>query len=260
MKRGRLVLGLTLLLSSFSVPTFADDVAQRLESIVIDTFDDAAQRTWTINGQDNNEQRTWAVTTSNRTYSAEGFPKLQFVEGEGTFPQALFGNNEAKRPLKSIGVAAMYKRKGYNDFVIYPAKADGSAPQYISLPGIVKMIDLWVWGSNMRTSLDVHVLDYRGIPFVLHGGSLNFQGWKNIQIPVPSSVPQPITQVALGHQLQLTKLVVNIDPDERVDGMYTYFDQLKVLTDMQQSPFDGSRMLNTDFINKYFSNPQKAGN
>jgi hypothetical protein len=117
----------------------------------------------------------------------------------------------------------------------------------------------------MKTSLDVHLLDYRGIPFVLHAGSLFFQGWKNIQIPVPSSVPQPITQISLGHLLKLTKIVVNIDPTERVDSMYVYIDQLKILTDMQQSPFDGKPLLNTDFINKYFSNTSntsttKAGN
>jgi len=252
MKRGRLVLGLALLLSSFTVPTFADDVAQRLESIVIDTFDDPAQRTWTIDGQDNKEARIWKVGTSSK-FPTDGYPKLQFVEGLGTFPEALFGNNDAKLPLKSLGIATSFTKKGYNDFQIYPAKPDGT-PQSFSLPGIVKMFDLWVWGSNMNVTLDVHVLDYRGIPFVLHAGSLNFQGWKNLQIPVPSSVPQPITQVTLGHTLRLTKLVVNIDPNERVDSMYTYFDQLKVLTDMQQSPFDGKPMLNTDFINKYFSN------
>lgn len=257
MKRGRLVLGLTLLLSSFSVPTFADDVAQRLESIVIDTFDDEAQRTWTINGQENKEDRVWIAGTTSK-FSVKGYPKLKFVEGEGTFPEALFGSNPGKLPLKSIGVATSFERKGYNDFQIYPAKADGT-PQYIRLPGIVKMIDLWVWGSNYRAQLDVHVLDYRGIPFVLHAGSLNFQGWRNIQIPVPSSVPQPITQISLNNTLRLTKLVVSLDPTEKVDGMYTYFDQIKVLTDMQQTPFDGKPMLNTDFINKYFSNT-KEGN
>jgi hypothetical protein len=260
MKRGRLVLGLTLLLSSFSVPTFADDVAQRLESIVIDTFDDPAHRSITINGQEQTPiDRTWQVTTSSK-FSAPGYPILKFVEGPGTYPDALFANVDPKTKLMSIGVATSFERKGYNDVVIYPTAADGKTPQYIELPGITKIIDLWVWGSNMKTSLDIHLLDYRGIPYVLHAGSLNFQGWKNIQVQVPSSVPQPITQISLNHLLRLTKLVVNIDPNERVDSMYVYIDQLKILTDMQQSPFDGKPLLNTDFINKYFSNTQKAGN
>ena len=265
MKRGRLVLGLTLLLTCYAAPTFADNVAQRLESIVVDSFDDPDQRVWIESSTELKDARQWVVTGS-KFATKEGdiqYPRLAFVEGDGSFPDALFGNNPGKLPLKSLGIYAKYDRKGYNYFELFPTKKDDkgnlvSTP--ISLPGITKLIDLWVWGSNFKTSLEIHLRDFRGIPYVIEAGSLNYQGWKNIQINIPVSIPQ--TQPYLPHYqgLMLTKMVVKTDPTERVDGFFTYFDQMKVLTDMHQSPFDGKSLLNPDFINKYFSSNPKAGN
>lgn len=265
MKRGRLVLGLTLLLTCYAAPTFADDVAERLESIVVDTFDDPALRVWTENSQEMKEERQWVVTGS-KFSTKEGdvqYPLLANVEGDGTFPDALFGNNPNKLPLKSLGIYAKFDRKGYNYFEIFPAKKDDKGaliPAPMILPGQVKMIDLWAWGSNYRLSLEIHLRDYRGIPYVLQAGSLNFQGWKNIRVNVPNNIPQSSSYLGTYKGLGLTKFVVKTDPLERVDGFFTYFDHLKVLSDMHQNPFDGKSLLNEEFINKYFSKNQKAGN
>ncbi len=263
MKRGRLVLGLTLSLCCFATPTFADDVAERLESIVVDSFDDPEQRVWVENSTEMKEARQWVVTGS-KFATKEGdvqFPRLAHVEGDGTFPEALFGNNPNKLPLKALGVFAKYDRKGYNYYEMYAVKKDDKGnivPAPIPLPGITKVIDLWVWGSNFKTSLEIHIRDYRGIPYVLSAGSLNYQGWKNIKVNVPTSIPQ--TQPYLPHYkgLLLTKFVVRTEPLERVDGFFTYFDHLKVLTDMHQNPFDGKNLLNADFVNKYFSSTQEG--
>lgn len=227
----------------------------------MDTFDDPDQRVWVENSTQLKEARQWVVTGSK--FATKDFPKLALVEGDGTFPDALFSNNPGKLPLKSLGVFAKYDRKGYNYFEIFPVSKDdkgnlNSSP--IHLPGITKMIDLWVWGSNFKLTLEIHLRDYRGIPYVLDAGSLNYQGWKNIQIGVPPAIPQ--TQPYLPHYkgLVLTKLVVRTDPTERVDGFYTYFDQFKVLTDMHESPFDGKALLNSEFVDKYFSTTKKEGN
>jgi hypothetical protein len=265
MKRGRLVLGLTLLLSCYAAPTFADDVAQRLESIVVDTFDDPDTRVWTESGAEKKEPRQWLVTGS-KFATKEGdtqYPIQAYVEGTGSFPEALFADNPGKLPLKSLGVYAKYDRKGYNYFEVFPVKKNDKGeltPYALPLPGISKYIDLWVWGSNFRTNLEIHVRDYRGIPYVLNAGSLAYQGWKNILIQIPTSIPQTQPYVPHYQGLVLTKLVVRTEPTERVDGFFTYFDQLKVLTDMHENPFDGRGMQNPDFINKYFSTTKKAGN
>ncbi|MEI8093215.1 MAG: flagellar filament outer layer protein FlaA [Spirochaetales bacterium] len=261
MKRGRLFFSLTLLVALNAAPTFADDVAQQLESIVVDTFDDANQRVWNEGQIEQKEDRQWVVVGS-KFATKEGsvqYPRLAYVE---SWPDALFGTNPNKLPLKSLGVQAKYDRKGFNYYEIYPVKKDASgnlAPYGMPLPGIAKTIDLWVWGSNFRTSLEIHVRDYRGIPFVLDAGSLNFAGWKNIRVEIPSSIPQ--TQVYLPHYqgLKLTKFVVRTEPTERVDVFFTYIDHLKVLTDMHQNPFDGKPMQDSSFIDKYWSTNQTQG-
>jgi len=229
-----------------------------LESIVIDTFDDPAKRTWIQDGAPQSEDRTWIVQGS-KFATKEGdtqYPILKFVEGDGTYPEALFGSNPAKLPLKSIGVYSKFNRKGYNNFEIYPAAKDSQGnlvPQGIALPGVVKMIDIWVWGSNYRLYLDAYVRDYRGVPYVLHFGSLDFQGWKDLQVSVPSTIHQAQSYLPQFQGLHLTKLVVTTDPTEKVDGFFVYFDQLKILTDMHQSPYDGKGLNNPAFINKYFA-------
>ncbi len=265
MKRGRLVLGLTTLLCFHAAPTFADDVAELLESIVVDNFASPDQRTWTESGIQLKDDRQWKVTGSK--FVTADFPKLAYVDSypdalRSNYPQSALVNADgtSKVPtVKSLGVYAKFDRKGYNYFELYPVNKDGASAPY-SLPGITKMIDLWVWGSNYRTTLEIHVRDYRGIPYVHDAGSLNFQGWKNLRIAVPAAIPQTQTYLPTYKGLELTKIVVRTEPTERVDGIYVYFTQLKTLTDMHQNPFDGKTMLNPDFINKYFpATPDKAG-
>ena len=267
MKRGRLVLGLTTLLCFHAVPTFADDVAERLESIVVDNFADPEQRTWLESGFELKDAREWVVTGSK--FATDGFPILRYVDASpdalaGSFSQTAMAaaNNTSKVPAKSLGVKSKFDRKGYNFFELYPVKKDDKGnlvPAPISLPGITKMIDLWVWGSNFRTTIEVHLRDYRGIPYVLSGGSLNYPGWRNISITVPGSIPQTQPYLPTYQGLSLTKFVIRTEPTERVDEFYTYFTQLKVLSDMHQNPFDGKSLLNPDFINKNFADAKKEG-
>ena len=261
MKRGRLFFSLTLLVALNAAPTFADDVAQQLASVVVDRFDDANQRVWNEGQIDSTEDRQWVVVGS-KFAAKEGdvqYPRLAYVD---SWPDALFGTNPNKLALKSLGVYAKFDRKGFNFYEVYPTKKDATGavvPYGMPLPGIAKTIDIWVWGQNYNTTFEIHVRDYRGIPYVLKGGSLLFTGWKNVQIPIPSSIPQ--TQPYLPHYqpLKLTKIVVRTDPEERVDGFYVYFDQFKVLTDMHQNPYDGRTLMDSDFISKYWSSNQTQG-
>ena len=268
MKLGRLVLGLTLLLCFRAAPTYADDVAELLQSIVVDNFADPEARTWTQDGVELKDTREWKVVGSK--FATDQYPQMAYVDTNpdallSNYPKAQLANADATAkipPSKSLGVYAKFDRKGYNYYELYPVKKDDKgnlvdAPY--SLPGITKMIDIWVWGSNYKTTLEMHFRDYRGIPWVLDFGSLYFQGWKNIRVNVPAAIPQTKPYIPSYEGLLLTKIVVRTEPTERVDGFFVYFNQLKVLTDMHQNPFDGKSMTNPDFINKYFPTTQKAG-
>lgn len=252
MKRGRLILGLMTLLALNAAPVIADDVAQRLESIVLDTFDDPETRTWIETGKTNEEKRQWVVVGS-KFSTKEGdiqFPRKAFPE---VWPAALFDTNPDGLKLHSLGIEGKFDRKGFNYVEIYPAKEgkDGKLEPYgLPLPGITKAIDLWVWGSMYKYTIEIHIRDANGIPYVLPMGSLWYQGWKNLTAVVPTHIKQMQTYVPRYLGLTLTKIVIRTEPSERVDHFYVYIDQLKTLTDMHQNPFDGREMIKPAFLEK----------
>lgn len=255
MKRGRLILGLVSLLAVVGVPAVADDAAERLESIVIDTFDDPSERVWLESGKEKREQRQWAVTGS-KFATKEGdiqYPVKAFPE---VWPAALFDRNTDGSTLRSLGVHGKFDRKGFNYVEIYPVKDDGKGnmvPASYRLPGIAKMIDIWVWGSLYNYTLEVHLRDFRGIPHVLEMGSLWYKGWKNLSVKIPTSIPQTQAQIPNYMGMELTKLVVRTAPEERVDNFYVYFDNLKILSDMHQNPFDGRELADPAYVQQIWN-------
>jgi hypothetical protein len=270
MKRARLIWGLTMLLALSVAPVWADDVAQDLQSIVIESFDDPAQRVVSYSGLTEKQDRIWVAegskfatdnTTEMRKKQKQDnpdandgikYPRYNYFD---TWPDALFGSNSDKLPLKSFGINCKFDRKGFNWIEIYPAKKDKDkngnfVSQPIGLPGIVKKLDFWVWGSNYKYYLELHFRDARGIPFVVDCGDVNFQGWRNISVDIPGSIPQLRTHLPRYQGIELTKIVLRTDPNEDVSGFYIYFDQFKILTDTHQNPFDGRDLIKPEFIDK----------
>jgi hypothetical protein len=256
MKLGRLLFGLSLWLLLVGTPVLADEVAERLESIVVESFDDPDVRQWTEEGAQLTEDRRWTVVGSKfsariedeETGEIEVFPQIAFPE---TWPTALFDNNPNDLDLRVMGIRSSFDRQGYNRLEIFPSTTDdegNTVIQPIKLPGVVKQIDLWVWGSLYRYDLEIHIRDYLGVPHVLEVGSLNFQGWRNMRVNVPHIIPQGQAQLPKYAGLELTKLVILTDPTERVDINYVYFDQIKILTDMHDNPFDGRELAREDFL------------
>jgi hypothetical protein len=94
MKLGRLLFGLSLWLLLVGTPVLADEVAERLESIVVESFDDPDVRQWTEEGAQLTEDRRWTVVGSKfsariedeETGEIEVYPQIAFPE---TWPTAL---------------------------------------------------------------------------------------------------------------------------------------------------------------------------
>lgn len=239
MKRGGKLLVLILLLSYLlAVSIVADELTVNLESRIIETFDDKEGSPWGVRGS---------------KFISDDYPQFEWVE---TYPNALFRLPPEDMVLKSLGIKGQFDRKGYNYIEIFPVEElvdpdDPDAevlPREIPIPGRVKSIDLWVWGSNYDYYLEITLRDHTGRVHLLNMGSLHFLGWKNLTVQIPSAIPQSVSYAPFLKQLNLVKLTLWTRPNEKVDGFYVYFDQIKVFTDLFESPYDGDILNNPAVI------------
>ena len=224
---------LVLLLATASL--VAQELTLTYATEVVESFDDPDAQTWIVRGS---------------KFATEGYPKMTYAN---TWPQTLFGRNWDGEDLRCLGIQAKFDRKGYNYIELIPVKEDADGNYVndpIKIPGRAKYLDLWVWGSNYDFYLEVHVLDFRGVDHVLPLGSLKYQGWKNLNVTIPSSIPQVDVHLPKYKNVELTKLVVWTRPAERVDDFYIYFDHIKVLTDLFQDRFDGDELIDNHMLDQ----------
>lgn len=248
MRRGSvLTLCLMALIILLTSNLIAQDNTENLQSRIIERFDDPA-------GTDlygSRQNFRWIVRGSK--FITEGYPEFSWVE---TYPDALYNRNNPIPPdvtPRALGVHAAFDRQGYNYLEFIPVADENDEngdpiPQGIEIPGVVKNIDFWVWGSNYDYYVELHLQDYRGISHVLRVDDINFRGWQNLSVNVPSSIPQNVQYVPERKGLQLVKIVLWTTPRENVSGFYVYLDQIKVFADMFLQPFDGEVLSDPDEI------------
>ncbi len=244
MRRAGLVFGFFILISVLlTLPVYADERTENLVSRILDDYDNPVENNWIVKGS---------------KFSHEGYPKKAFPKA---WPAALYGANPEDKDYKVLGINAQFDRQGYNFIELIPdIKNEEGEYTGIPIPGRCKMIDLWAWGSNFDYYAEVHITDYRGITHVLPLGSLKYEGWKNLKVRIPNYIPQGRTYIPKIKQLSLAKIVVWTRPEEKVDNFYIYFDQIKVLTDIFITRFDGDNLSNPEMVNEMeWTEPVKAG-
>lgn len=248
MRTGRL-LGFSLVAALLvSTVVFAQQQATtNYQSIVIEDFD-------------NPQESQWIVEAGR--FIADGYPRQAFVR---TFPQQLYRREPEGRELRALGVQAAFTRRGYNFLEFIPVEQNDegeTVPRGIPIPGRVRYIDVWVWGSNFDYYMDVHIRDYRGMVHVMKLGDINHRGWRNFRISIPSWIPQEAPYIAEVRDgqfasdlrvLELVKLVLWTRPNERVNGFFVYLDEIKVETDMFRAPFDGEDLREADFVQELWA-------
>jgi hypothetical protein len=231
----------TALLLGICLPVFADEVTVNFVPQVLQSFD--AEEV----GREN--YRTWALYPSKFGYDADGNSlwEHQLIEA---WPEALHRKNRDNLELRVLGIHGAFLRKGYNWVEIVPGEGEGEnfEPKPIAIPGRADTIDLWVWGSNHAYELEVHLRDYQGIDHTLEFGSLQFIGWKNLRVRVPSTIPQAWKYVPRLRNLEVTKLVLWTTPTEKVNDFYLYLDQLKVIADVFETPYDGDGLADVETL------------
>jgi len=209
-----------------------------------------AYQTLTLEDFDDPDGSPWMVRASR--FIREDFPSYQHVR---TWPDALYRREPEGMELRSLGIHAQFNRRGYNYLEILPAQMGddgelvpriipGSAEENMErtgmrIPGLAEELNLWVWGSNHDYYLEVMLRDHRGMVHTLRVGDINFLGWRNLRVQIPTWIPQTTRHVPGPSGIELVKFVLWTRPTEKVDNFYVYLDELKVFTDVFAAPFDG---------------------
>ena len=257
MKQGsfRAVRHLVLLLVILSLAGFSAFGQERtvdLVSVILEPFDGSTTHIWNYGGRSHHLEFEWVLDASRfstRGYDPSGnelnFPLRTFVP---SFPMALYGMNRENRDIRSFGIWGRFDRQGYNWIDIYPATIDSldrngdPTPFEIPIPGQVRYMDMWVWGSNMNLYLEAYLRDQWGVVHTIRMGDLSFQGWRNLQVRIPNHIRQTRRILPSMASLSFVKFRLWTTPMEKVDSFYVYFNQFKVLTDVFDPLFDGDEL------------------
>ena len=241
MKKGVVVFTSLALLLAFCVPAVAQPNTRAVETRIIDNFDNTGDNEW-----------TWNVQHSK--FMAEGFPKIDFFDGQPNSLRAL--NTSSDEEHKVLGVKTSFNRKGENWFEIYPEK-DGAAYE-IPLIGSVTLIDFWMWGANYYYYIDILVRDADGRVYTLPAGNLAFDGWKNVIVPVPSYIRQKSRMRSGPKTIMFVGFRIHTDPNEYVDDFVLFLDQLKFTTNTLSNIYDGYELKDVDFGDSDSSNTESS--
>ena len=259
-RAGRLIALLFVMLSLAVFSVFADENTVDIASIVIESFNGESSRQWTASGRLRTYDFEWRVDASKfaSTVDGDSFPQLAYVEA---WPMAAFGASADDRNLKSLGIWGKFDRRGYNWIDLYPVRVDGPEdeaplPFEIPIPGRIQSLDMWVWGSNLNYYLEAYFRDYQGVVHNLYMGSLSFQGWRNLRMNIPTSIRQSRRVLPRYAGLHFVKFRIWTTPMERVDNFYIYFNQMKILTDVFESLFDGDELADPERVQQLWGQLQ----
>lgn len=230
MKHGGLIFAGFVLMLSVMTPLAAQTGAVNFQTYIADNFDSADASEW-----------AWQAVGSK--FVAEGFPTVKYFEGMPRVLQAMQDDPDGKYGF--LGTRVKFDRKGDNWLDIYPTKDD--TPYEIPFKGIVSRVDMWVWGGGYSYTLEMLVRDVHGRVHTLEFGSINFKGWKNMSLSVPSTLAQSSPYIGNKNVLQFVGFRIRTSPWERVDDFYIFFDEFKVLTNIYLDSYDGYELANAEF-------------
>ncbi|MDR0448797.1 MAG: flagellar filament outer layer protein FlaA [Treponema sp.] len=279
MKQGSLRVFWLVLLAGLALAAFGQDLTVNLESRVIESFHNSEDGLY-VWRKDASRYAVGKEPTDkdNPAFANMGleggdfYPKLSYFE---VWPNALYRNSRDVKDLRSMGIWGKFKRMGYNWLDIYPtlkSEGENAQPYEIPLMGRTRELDMWVWGSRMNYYMEIFLRDEQGRIHVLNLGNLNYEGWKNLKVKLPSHILQqrriyldPTSANTIGVAdrnsiyLKFVKFRVWTSPNEQAGNFYLYFHQFKSLTDTYGVVFDGDEMSDPDWIREHWES-SNSGN
>jgi hypothetical protein len=268
MKHNSFWVFLLVLLAGTTLAVFGQNTAVNLESKVLESFNNTDDSIYVWR----KDASRYAVgkdpaDKDNPSFANFGiedgdfYPKIEYFE---IWPMALYRNNRDQKEIRSLGIWGKFKRMGYNWIDIYPtlkSEGDDAGSYEIPIPGRVRFLDMWVWGSSLNYYLEAYLRDEQGVIHTLYLGNLYYQGWKNLRVQIPTNIPQrrrifldPVSSNTLSTAernaiyLKFVKFRIWTTPSESVANFYVYFQQFRVLTDTYETIFDGDDASDPDWI------------
>lgn len=229
---------------------FADEVTTNYQSVMLEDFDSSDERVWIARGG-----KFLAVESDEYDYD---FPfAFQYVPD--IRPEAL---GDDPTGFGVFGVQASFTRAGYNYIEFFPVvpgteNDESPVPAPIVIQGRPERIDLWAWGSNYDYYLEMQLRDHTGIIHTVRIDNLGYSGWRNLAARIPNYIPRAVRFVPERRVMSLVKIVLWTRPSENVDGFHFYMDEIKVLTDLFETGFDGEGLANPEFVQELWGTEQR---
>lgn len=142
-------------------------------------------------------------------------------------------NNITHKNEYVLGVKTYFADRGFDRVEVFP-------PNEYIIRGKAREIKVWALGRKFRHTLYVKLRDYRGRIHKLKIGRLDFWGWQEMSVVIPGWLPQSASYAMLDKNLHFVSLFVESDRFEVPGTFYTYFDQLRVVTDLSEFTGDES--------------------
>ena len=238
MKKGGIIFICLFLAFVVCLPVAAQPSSKSVETILIDNFDTADEMDW-----------EWSVQASKFIHvgdSAEDtYPKMGYVEA---IPNSLRAYRTADDGTPYVfGAQVRFDKKGDNWFEIYPVSKETGENYEIPLLGQVSQIDFWAWGANYNYYLELLVRDANSVVHVLPATMMNFEGWKNIVIQIPTAIRQQSRLRSGPENLTFIGFRISSAASEFVDDFVIYLDQFRYTTNTMNFVYDGFELRKPDF-------------
>jgi hypothetical protein len=256
-----------LLMAGIAVTTaFGDERVIVLEAKVLDNFDEGEEASFFgTDGAERGPRFDWKIEGSKFATKTkkdedgqaqpldEPYPKIGYINA---WPTTTRPKEDDKENLRALVINSSFTRRGYNWIDVYPEGPDLEQKGIgFDIPGRIRFMDMWVWGSNLDYTLEAYFKDWQGMIRIVNFGSIAYEGWRDLQVAIPSSFSQSKKVLPRFAPLRFIKFRIWTSPTEIVDqpnpndphemiGVYIYFDQLKMLADTFEAPYDGEDLTN----------------